>query len=80
MTEIFNIRNQVVFISGAAGLIGSFLSDLFARHGALVVMADLNLEKCREHATQMAGQVLPISLDVTSEEATQAAVAAAVAE
>ncbi len=48
------LENQVAIVTGAAQGIGQAIAEVFAEHGAAVVIADLNLEKAKKVATDIA--------------------------
>lgn len=48
------LENRVAIVSGAAQGIGQAIAEVFAEHGAAVVIADLNLEKAGKVATEIA--------------------------
>lgn len=65
---------KVAFVTGGAGGIGSETCRQYAKQGAHVVLADLNVEKASAIADEInaeygAGRALAIQMDVTSEEA-----------
>jgi len=69
---------KVAFVTGGAGGIGSETCRLLASEGAHVVLADLNLEGAEKVAAEIneaygEGRALAVKMDVTDEEAVQAA-------
>lgn len=73
---------QVAFITGGAGGIGSETARRLASEGAHVVLADLNLEGAENVAAEInakygENRALAVKMDVTNEEAIQAAYALA---
>ncbi|WP_373230923.1 bifunctional aldolase/short-chain dehydrogenase [Cohnella sp.] len=71
---------KVAFITGGAGGIGSETARRLVSEGAHVVLADLNLEGAQKVAAEInakhgANRALAVKMDVTSEEAVQAAYA-----
>lgn len=69
---------QVAFVTGGAGGIGSETCRQFVAEGAHVVIADLNLEGAEKVAAEINGQygegrAIAVKMDVTNEEAVQAA-------
>ncbi|MBW5446852.1 bifunctional aldolase/short-chain dehydrogenase [Cohnella sp. CFH 77786] len=71
---------KVAFITGGAGGIGSESARRLVSEGAHVVLADLNLEGAQKVAAEINGKygenrALAVKMDVTSEEAVQAAYA-----
>lgn len=72
-----NVRDKGILITGAAGGLGSEMARLLCAHGAQVVIADLDEEKGRALAGELAGQGSHahfVRLDVTREEDWHAAV------
>lgn len=69
------LQNKVVLVTGAASGIGYAVVDLFAKQGATVFASDIQLPE-----TPYAEGIEALSLDVTSEENWQAAVAAVIAK
>lgn len=72
---------KVAFITGGAGGIGSETARRLVSEGAHVVLADLNLEGAEKVAAEINAKygdnrALAVKMDVTSEEAVQAAYAA----
>lgn len=71
---------KVAFITGGAGGIGSETARRLVSEGAHVVLADLNLEGAQKVAAEInaqygANRALAVKMDVTNEEAVQAAYA-----
>jgi rhamnulose-1-phosphate aldolase/alcohol dehydrogenase len=69
---------KVAFVTGGAGGIGSETCRRFVSEGAHVVVADLNLEGAERIAAEInekygANRALAVKMDVTNEEAVQAA-------
>lgn len=74
------LKDQVAFISGAAGGIGSAIARLFAAEGAAVALADQNratITELAEVLTQQGCRARAIETDVRSAESVAAAVAGA---
>jgi 3-hydroxybutyrate dehydrogenase len=72
------VKNKVCIVTGAASGIGREIANTYAREGARVVLADLNLDAARAAAEQIqanGGQAMAVAMDVTSEEQVNAAVA-----
>lgn len=65
------LAGKTAIVTGAAGGLGSAICRLFAREGAAVAVADLDLEGARALAGEIAaagGRALPVRADVTSAE------------
>ncbi|WP_066265686.1 3-hydroxybutyrate dehydrogenase [Hydrogenophaga palleronii] len=72
------VKDKVCIVTGAASGIGSEIANTYAREGARVVIADLNLDAARAAAEQIqanGGRAMAVAMDVTSEEQVNAAVA-----
>lgn len=64
------LKDKVAIITGAASGIGKAIAKKYAREGAKVVIADLNLEQAKLAATEIVsenGQAMGIQMDVTDE-------------
>ncbi|MBF6330271.1 SDR family NAD(P)-dependent oxidoreductase [Nocardia transvalensis] len=75
------LEDKVALITGAASGIGAAAAQAFARHGARLVLADINEEKGRELADAVrhsGGQAVFVRTDVCSHDDVAAMVAAAV--
>ncbi|WP_409345810.1 bifunctional aldolase/short-chain dehydrogenase [Paenibacillus sp. MBLB4367] len=71
---------QVAFVTGGAGGIGSVTCRQFAKDGAHIVIADLNLEGAQKVASEIneaygEGRAIAVKMDVTKEEDVEAAFA-----
>ena len=74
-------QGKVAIVTGAASGIGKAIAQRFAREGAKVVIADLNLDQANATAAEIksrGGEARGVAMDVTSEEAVNAGVAATV--
>ncbi len=75
------LEGKTAIVTGAAGGLGSAICRLFAREGATVAVADLDLEGARALAGEIAaagGRAVAVRADVTSAEDTAQMTAAAV--
>ena len=65
------LDNKVAIISGAGKGQGAFEADLFAKEGAKVVLADIDIESCESNTRKIIkeeGIASSVHLDVTSAE------------
>jgi 3-hydroxybutyrate dehydrogenase len=72
------MRDKVAIVTGAASGIGREIAHAYAREGAKVCIADLNLEAAQVVAGEIAragGEALAVRMDVTQEAAVDAGVA-----
>ena len=75
------LQNKSALVTGAASGIGKEIALLFAREGARVAIADLNLEAANAAAQEIqaaGGQALGVAMDVANEDQVNAGVAAVV--
>ncbi len=67
-----SVKNKVTLITGAASGLGLGMAIEFAKQGAKVVIADLDLEKSQSVAKELADtyavETLAVQMDVTNEE------------
>lgn len=73
------LANKTALITGASGGQGRIEAELFAREGARVALADINLAglaPVAEAIREAGGEALEIQLDVSSEESWEACIAA----
>jgi NAD(P)-dependent dehydrogenase (short-subunit alcohol dehydrogenase family) len=72
------LSGRVALVTGATGGIGEAISRRLAEEGAMVVVTDLDPDRCAQAAKDLAnggGRAIGLSLDVTDEQAWQDAVA-----
>jgi len=74
------LKDKVAIVTGAASGLGKAIAMRYAAEGARVVIADLDKGQADAVASQIgAGRAIGVAMDVTSEEAVDRGVAAAVA-
>jgi 3-hydroxybutyrate dehydrogenase len=75
------LEGKTAVVTGAASGIGKEIARTFATAGALVAIADLNLDAARAAAEELdssGGRVIAVAMDVTSESEVESGMAAAV--
>lgn len=77
------LKDKVCLVTGSASGIGRAIATRYVSEGAKVVIADLQLEAAEKTAADLTaagpGEAIGITMDVTSEEAVNAGVAAVIA-
>lgn len=72
LDSYFDIRNKVIVLIGATGLLGSRYTDFLSALGANIVIADIDQAKCDNLAevvkTKYSVDPLPLQIDVTNED------------
>jgi 3-hydroxybutyrate dehydrogenase len=64
------LKNKVAIVTGAASGIGKEIALVYAKAGAIVAIADLNLNQAQETADEIksrGGQAMAVAMDVTNE-------------
>jgi 3-hydroxybutyrate dehydrogenase len=76
------LKNKVAVVTGAASGIGKAIAGTFLREGAMVAIADINLDAAKSTAKQLDStghQCISIAMDVTSEQQVDDGIGQAVA-
>lgn len=71
------MKDQIAIVTGAASGIGKDIAHAFAREGARVCIADLNLDAAQAAATEIekeGGKAMAVAMDVTDEQAVDSGV------
>lgn len=63
-----SVKEKVIVVTGATGLIGGAMAKAFAEHGAFVAVCDLNKEKCDEKAKELGNNAKGFVMDQRSRE------------
>jgi len=77
MDSLFDLRGQVALVTGAASGLGLAIAETMARHGAQVVLSDIDAEGCERAAAELHGKGLaatPMACDVGDKAQCEAAV------
>jgi 3-hydroxybutyrate dehydrogenase len=75
------LKGKVAYVTGAASGLGKAIAELYAKEGALVAIADMNLDAAKAAATSIeaaGGQALGLACDVTDEAQVEASIEATV--
>lgn len=68
MNPEFSLKNKVVIVTGALGLLGKNHCEALSDAGANVVVADLDERKCQQFANELSTSSIGCYLDVTNKE------------
>jgi 3-hydroxybutyrate dehydrogenase len=82
MGPTLKLEGKSAIVTGAASGIGKEIAHIYAREGAKVAIADLNLDAANATAADIrsaGGQAIGVAMDVTSEDGVNAGAAAVVA-
>jgi 3-hydroxybutyrate dehydrogenase len=72
------LQDKIAFVTGAASGLGKDIALIYAREGAKVAVADLNLAAAKDVAAEIGANAMAVGLDVSDEGQVNAAVAAVV--
>lgn len=73
------LQGKSALITGSARGIGRAYAEAYIREGATVAIADINLERATQTATELGAQAFAVRMDVTDQASIDAAIAACVA-
>lgn len=67
-SEIFDVSNKVICLTGASGLIGNTIAKTISANGAKLILGDLNAKKLRENFSDFSPEnTLLVPLDITDQ-------------
>lgn len=70
--KLFDLNDRVAIITGSCGLLGREHADVLAEAGANIVIADLQIEACRNMAQEIKKRrgvkTLPVEVDISDKE------------
>ena len=69
------LKDKVAVVTGAASGIGKAIAELYAREGAKVVIADLDLAKAEATAKELGKGAMAVAMNVTDEAQVNAGIA-----
>ncbi|HEY3633687.1 MAG TPA: 3-hydroxybutyrate dehydrogenase [Caldimonas sp.] len=72
------LQDKIAIVTGAASGLGKDIALIYAREGAKVAVADLNLSAAKDVAAEIGANAMAIAMDVSDEAQVNAAVAAVV--
>lgn len=73
------LQGKSALITGSARGIGRAYAEAYIREGATVAIADINLERATQTATELGAQAFAVRMDVTDQASIDAAISACVA-
>ncbi|MGF6256180.1 L-iditol 2-dehydrogenase [Ensifer sp. LBL] len=74
------LEGKSALITGSARGIGRAFGEAYIREGATVAIADINIERARQTASEIGAGAYAVEMDVTSQASIDAAIAAVVKE
>ncbi|WP_043620728.1 L-iditol 2-dehydrogenase [Ensifer sp. ZNC0028] len=74
------LEGKSALITGSARGIGRAFAEAYIREGATVAIADINIERARQTASEIGAGAYAVKMDVTSQASIDAAIAAVVKE
>lgn len=74
------LEGKSALITGSARGIGRAFAEAYVREGATVAIADINVERARQTASEIGAGAYAVEMDVTRQESIDAAIAAVVKE
>jgi NAD(P)-dependent dehydrogenase (short-subunit alcohol dehydrogenase family) len=75
MNNLFDLTNRIAIVTGGAGLLASQHAIALCQHGAKVILADFNVEKCQAAVDELKKDGLQVQAafcDVTKKESWEA--------
>ena len=69
------LQDKIAFVTGAASGLGKDIALIYAREGAKVAVADLNLSAAKDVAAEIGANAMAIAMDVSDEAQVNAAIA-----
>jgi 3-hydroxybutyrate dehydrogenase len=72
------LQGKIAIVTGAASGLGKDIALIYAREGAKVAVADLNLSAAKDVAAEIGANAMAIAMDVSDEAQVNAAIAAVV--
>ena len=73
MEDLFSLKGKIAMVTGACGLLGKKHCEALADAGAIVIVADINKNDCKEFAAELGKIHLGVAVDVTNEESLESA-------
>jgi D-sorbitol dehydrogenase (acceptor) len=70
------LEGKSALITGSARGIGRAFAEAYIREGATVAIADINLERAQQTASELGASAYPVRMDVTNQASIDAAIAA----
>ncbi len=68
MSNIFSLKDKIIVLTGASGLLGKEFAKILVENDAIVVLADINYQEINKLKDILGERAIPYPLDITNKE------------